>query len=277
MDSGLIDDAFRMLGVSDTEIIARGGQKLVAKGRADSRDVVLKLVAIEGDHAKTALERARREVTLLETVQHDRVVRLASTLTELGNPVAAVAWLEEFIPGADVRQLMGQPWAEDDIVRMAVDVAEALGAIHAQRCVHRDLSASNVRRGTDDRYTVLDPGLARHLAEMPLTGSYQPGTPGYLSPEHVSTLSVTKPVPASDIFCLGLLLYQAATGDLPIPLGADMNAYRDRLRNGQAPPVHVARPDLGDGLAAVIDRCLSRHAARRYLNGSRLSAALEAI
>jgi serine/threonine-protein kinase len=274
VDPALIDEAYQTFELGDPELIVQGGQKLVAKGTTPRGLVVMKLVAIEGAHAHTALERARREVALLGRVHHERVVKLASELAELGEPVAALAWLEDFIEGDDIRVLMGLPWVETDVLHLALDTSEALSAIHAEQCVHRDLSASNVRKGVDGRYTVLDPGLARHLAEMPLTGSFQPGTPGYLSPEHVTTVRVAKPVPASDVFCLGILLYQAATGDLPIPVSADVDGYHERLRNSQAPSVLLARPDLPSGLAAVVDRCLSRHAARRYLNGARLHAAL---
>lgn len=277
MDPALIDDAYRALGLQHPVLVKRGGQKLVARGSTAAGEVVMKLVAIEGAHAVTALERARREVGLLERVDHDRVVKLASALTELGTPVAAVAWLEIFVEGQDVSTLMGLPWDEADLVQLALDGSEALAAIHSEHCVHRDLSAANVRKGVDGRYTVLDPGLARHLADVPLTGSYQPGTPGYLSPEHVSGVPVAKPIPASDVFSLGVLLYQGATGDLPFPVGGDIDGYRNRLRNDQAPPVIVARPDLSGEFAAVIDRCLSRHAARRYLNGASLHLAIQGI
>lgn len=274
LDPALVDDAYKKLGLEDPELLVQGGQKLVAKGSTTAGQVVMKFVAIGGAHADTALERARREVALLDRVRHPRVVKLASGLIEIGAPVAAVAWLEEFIDGDDILTLMGLRWEESDVLQLALDASEALTAIHDERCVHRDLSASNIRKGLDGRYIVLDPGLARHLAEIPLTGSFQPGTPGYLSPEHVSTIRVAKPVPASDVFCLGVLLYQAATGYLPIPVSADVDGYRERLRNHQAPSVLFARPDLEPGLAAVVNRCLSRHAARRYLSGAALHRAL---
>jgi serine/threonine-protein kinase len=139
--------------------------------------------------------------------------------------------------------------------------------LHERDVVHRDLSPSNVRCVTDGRYVIIDPGYARHLARSTITVFGQPGTPGYLSPEH---LSQDGPVPASDIFCVGILMYRALTGDLPIPLAGGIEIYQRALRNGRAPSVALARPDLLPTSVAVVDRCLQTQPARRYLDGAEL-------
>lgn len=150
---------------------------------------------------------------------------------------------------------------------MILDVAAGLSACHDLDVVHRDLSPGNVRRRDNGRFALMDPGFARHLSRTALTGVYQPGTPGFCSPEHVPG---GHPTPASDVFGLGILAFYALTSQLPIPYTGDEGTYWDALRDTSAPRVRSVRPDVPEILAAVIDRCLQRQAARRYLDAGEL-------
>jgi serine/threonine-protein kinase len=129
-----------------------------------------------------------------------------------------------------------------------------------------------VRRRASGRFALMDPGFARHLARTALTGVYQPGTPGYLTPEHVPG---GHPTQASDVFGVGVLAFQALTGALPVTYSGDDAQYFAQLRTGQAPPVRSKRPDVPGHLAAVVDSCLQRQPARRYLDAAELLAELE--
>jgi serine/threonine protein kinase len=82
------------------------------------------------------------------------------------------------------------------------------------------------------------------------------------------------PTPASDIFGIGILGFFALTGQLPVPYEGDEAQYWERLRGGEAPRVQTVRSDLPDDLAAIIDRCLQRQPARRYLDAMELLADL---
>jgi len=270
----LLIEAARAYGATIKHAMRAGGQKLVALVDYEAGTAVLKVARIDQSATDEALKRAHREATLLATISHPNIVKGLTAAVELGRPPHAIAWLEEFLDGQDLRDIVGTPWSWQETSRMALDIASALGALHANQVVHRDLSAGNVRRLTSGVYKVLDPGLARHLNLSAITGLHQPGTPGFLSPEHVQ-LGLT-PSYASDVFVLGILMWLALTGHLPIS-PSDPNEYINRLASGQIPSIAAFRPDLQPNQVAVVDRCLQRQVARRYFDGLEVRAALEGI
>jgi serine/threonine-protein kinase len=275
MEQHLIDTAAEALGVTGLDRLREAGQKLVARAVAAGTDVMFKVIGLDtATNPAEVLERATREAALLADIDHPNLVHMASDLSLIGDPPRAVAWLEEYLDGEDLRDRLGIPWAWSDTLELGLQVARGLEVLHERDVVHRDLSPSNVRCVTDGRYVIIDPGYARHLARSTITVFGQPGTPGYLSPEH---LSQDGPVPASDIFCVGILMYRALTGDLPIPLAGGIEIYQRALRNGRAPSVALARPDLLPTSVAVVDRCLQTQPARRYLDGAELVEGLEAL
>uniref|UniRef100_UPI00130013EE serine/threonine-protein kinase n=1 Tax=Geodermatophilus chilensis TaxID=2035835 RepID=UPI00130013EE len=246
----LLDEVRAALGTSELTPLLSGGQKLVYRGQLESVPVAVKIVQVpETAHAEQVIERARREVELLSTVESPFVVRVLSEAVEIGDRPEAVCWVEELLDGHDMRDLIGEfPWAPAQVWSLVVDTASGLAACHELDVVHRDLSPGNVRQRASGRFVLMDPGFARHLTKTALTGEYQPGTPGYLSPEHVPGGS---PTPASDMFGLGILAFQALTGGLPVVPSGDDAQYFEQLRTGQAPMVQSQRPDVPDDLAAL--------------------------
>lgn len=270
----LLEEVRAALGTSALEPLRVGGQKMVYTSELEGVPCVVKIVPIpDTAHSDEVLERARREVELLSTVESPYVVRVLSEAVEVGDRPEVVCWVEELLDGSDLGDLMDTfPWQPDDVWALIKDVAEGLNACHELDVVHRDLSPGNVRRRSSGRFALMDPGFARHLSKTALTGVYQPGTPGYCSPEHVPG---GHPMPASDIFGLGILAFQALTGRLPVPYNSDEGAYWDALRRADAPVVKTGRADVPDDLADVVDRCLQRQAARRYLNAAELLEELQ--
>jgi serine/threonine-protein kinase len=157
---------------------------------------------------------------------------------------------------------------------MGTEIARGIGAMHAEKVVHRDLSANNVRRRTSGEFVVMDPGWARHLDASRITVGGQPGTPGYVSPEHLNGYSGA-PTPASDVFCVGILMFQALTGQLPIPYTGDLGDYVLRLANVDVQDLSAFRPDLDAAVVALVNKCLHPQPARRFRNGTRLADAIE--
>lgn len=276
MEQSLIDQACAAFEVQEVEKLREGGQKFAAVVTRNSESMVIKVIDLSSSqNVAEILERARRETGLIGDIEHPNVVRLVENIRELGgDPPTGVAWLEEHVPGTDLGDRLRIPWDWIEAKQLGLQVARGLSALHDKNVVHRDLSPNNVRRTPDGDYVILDPGYARHLDRSTLTVFGQPGTPGFLSPEH---LTASGPSPASDVFSVGILMYLALTGDLPIPLTADIAAYQDALRNRQVPSVAVVRPDLSPQAVDVLDKCLNRQPARRYLDGSELAAALEAL
>jgi serine/threonine protein kinase len=272
----LRNQAAGALGVTIVRPLREGGQKAVLEARTrDGRPVALKVVIVDGPHAASARERAKREVEVLAGIDSPFVVAVLSQLVEVGSPTRGVAWLEELLPGEDLGDVIRVRWVWNDAIPLAVSLARGLQAFHSRGVVHRDLSAGNVRRVAVGEYKIIDPGLARHLEKATMTGTFQPGTPGYMSPEHVTPGA--RPIPASDIFSVGVLLYRVLAGAFPVPFNGDFDEYADRLRRADHAALNAVRADLPPEAYEIVERCLSRQSARRYVDGAELLGALGAV
>ncbi|MEM9463878.1 MAG: serine/threonine-protein kinase [Actinomycetota bacterium] len=268
-----IDSAASALGVVVTDRIDKGGQKAVALCERESVQYVLKCVAVDPSAGDHSLERARREVGVLEAISSPHVVSIEDGLLEVPGVESMVAWTEEYIDGDDLTDLAPGGWSWEAVRSMLVDLAVGLSEFHAREVAHRDLSTNNIRQRSSGGWVIIDPGLARFMTMPTLTLYGQHfGTPGFMSPEHVSTAS--RPTNASDVYVLGVIGYLCLTGSLPIPFAGDVAAYVDQLRAGTYQPVEALRPDLDAEARDVIGRCLHRHPARRFLDASELLEAL---
>jgi eukaryotic-like serine/threonine-protein kinase len=275
VDQQLIDDAAAALSVTVVEALKEGGQKTVLLVERAGERFVMKVIAT-GSTLPDALKRATREVELLKSIDHPNVVKVASDLMELGETPDGVAWLEEHLDGEDLSDALTERWDWDATKAMALDVARGLSAMHDVKVVHRDLSTNNIRQVTDGRYVVMDPGYARHTEKSQLTGHGQPGTPGFLSPEHLQAYSGA-PTAASDVFCVGILMQLALTTELPIPYTGNQGDYAARLAAVTVNDIETARTDLDAPVLEAVRRCLHPQPARRFRNGSRLADALEQL
>jgi len=270
----LLDDACAALGVTVSRPLQDGGQKRVyVVSDPNNEESVLKLIDLNAAGDPAALERARREVSLLRSIDHPNVVKVTSDLTQVGDPVQAVAWLEELLDGADLRHSLGTPWNADQLFDLGVALASGLGALHDQDVIHRDLSSGNVRCLTNGDFKVMDPGFAKHTLRSGITVGGQPGTPGFMTPEHIQAYSGA-PTPASDVFACAALVYLAATGAIAVPYKGDDAEYMRRLRTATHVPLKDLRNDLPQPLIDVVERALHAQPARRYRNGNALEAAL---
>lgn len=273
----MIQLALDELEVSDLGAVgAVGGQKAVRKVSDGTRDLVMKVIALTPS-APDALRRAEREVDLLAKLTSPHIVRVESTLRELGEPAVAAAWLEEYLDGEDLTALLGTPWAWDDTAQLGYQISHGLAAGHEVGVIHRDLSSNNVRRLSDGTFKVLDFGFARHTLLSGITVAGQPGTRGFLSPEHLNSYS-GGPMPSSDVFCVGILLFSALTGQLPIPWTGDDDDYLRRLAAVRlSADLATVRPDLTPPQAALVMRCLHPQPARRFITAARLRDAIGAV
>lgn len=265
-----------MAGVSLLGEVAVGGQKSVFEARrADGSLVILKVVDLAVAPDPAALERAKREVGLLNELDSAHVVRGLSPLHSIGTPSRAICWLEERLEGDDLRAMEGV-WLEDRLRCLAADIAAGIGALHERHIVHRDLSPGNVMCLPSGRFVVIDPGTAKHSLLTGITIGGQPGTRGFMSPEHIQSYSGA-PTAASDVFAAGALVYFAATGGSPVPYKGDDAEYISRLRTASHRPLAEARPDLSSGLVDIVERALHAQPARRFRNGRAMRDALDLL
>jgi serine/threonine protein kinase len=275
-DENLIMEAVQMLGCLDKGAIgAVGGQKAVRLVELDGQSLVLKVISVDFASEET-LKRAEREVKLLTELACLNVVKVASPLIELGSPVHGAAWLEEYLDGNDLTASLGAQWSWSDARDMATQISKGVAAGHEKGVIHRDLSANNIRKLSDGTYKVLDFGFAKHTLQSGITVAGQPGTYRFLSPEHLNSYS-GGPMPASDVFQIGILLYYALAGALPFPFDGNDADYFRRLQGSDYIRLQTVRADLSPQVIALVERMLHPQPARRFLNGKRLAEALEAI
>jgi serine/threonine protein kinase len=263
------------------EPIFVGGQKRVfLAAESDGTEVVLKVVSLRRGSSQPVdhvLLRAVREVELLANIDSPNVVSVRSSIVNIGveGSPHAVAWIEEYLDGEDLIDVLPPSvdlWVWDQTADMISGVARGLNELHRRRVVHRDLKPANIRKKSNGTWVVMDPGWGRHLEEDSITGVFQPGTRGYLTPEHAPG---AKPDTASDIFGLGLLSWHALTGTPPISASVSNEESFRFLTREQMPSLRNYRDDLPDGAYRMVDRMLQRMPARRFLDAAELLAYIE--
>lgn len=161
------------------------------------------------------------------------------------------------------------PWPEAAAVLRPV--VEAVAYLHTHGVIHRDLKSHNVKVTPGGRVTLLDFGIAKELDARGLTtGGAVPGTPEYLSPEQVRGQT---PDARSDVWALGVLLYELLTGDVPFQAPSTFNLFERIARGEYAPPSARVRsvPPEAD---AVVARCLRPDPAARFADAGALLRAL---
>ncbi|HMC83572.1 MAG TPA: protein kinase, partial [Candidatus Polarisedimenticolia bacterium] len=266
------------------EEIGRGGMGVVYKAldTALDRQVALKVLPLEATSDPDRLERFRREAKAVAALNHPGIVTIYSVEEAEGIHFLTM----ELVSGKTLHELIpegGLPL--ERIFQIAIPLAEALSAAHERGIVHRDLKPSNVVVTGEGRVKVLDFGLAKLLTtrEGYPEGSLPPtrtlatgegtvlGTVPYMSPEQVAGKAVDH---RSDIFSLGIILYEMAVGKRPFSANSSAELASAILRDRPA-SVSDIRPDLPGHLGWVIRRCLEKDPRRRYQSALDISNELE--
>jgi len=239
------------------------------------RRVVLKRL-----HRGADREAALAEARSLSAVEHPNVCPLFDVIED-----GAETWLVmPRVEGESLRQLVAHgPLPIPLVLSIGAQVADGLEAAHRLGIVHRDLKPANVMVSPDGRVRILDFGLARATRGEPGKGDSDPartaprGTIPYMAPEQFEAGRVT---PASDIFALGILLYEAASGFHPFrqPVAAAEPGMLQRsIRFHEPEPLGRRRLEAPDALATLVDRCLAKVPEARPPSAAHVAEALRAI
>jgi serine/threonine-protein kinase len=154
---------------------------------------------------------------------------------------------------------------------MCARVADALHFAHQRGVIHRDIKPANiVFDQRTRRVRVMDFGVARLENSRATRTGIILGSPSYMAPEQLDGRPVTA---QSDVFSLGVTLFQLLTGTLPFRSDS-IPGLMQKIAIERHPPLNVVRPDLPDCLAAIIDRALEKNPARRYASGAEMAQAL---
>ena len=236
--------------------LGRGGSGSVwlARDERTGLDVALKIVPREGKRAS----RAAREAEAAARLRHERCVRAY----DFGGDAGHVYIAYEYVQGRTMREALRAGGLTDaDAVEAAAQVLDGLAHAHGRGIVHRDVKPSNVLVAEGDELNVklLDFGLAQFDEADTLTAVGDvPGTLAYISPERLRGGEAT---PASDVWAVGVLLWEALAGRHPF-WGLPLPSVAAAIEAG-APPLRSERPDLSRRLAAAVDAALSVDASRR--------------
>ncbi|HZW89773.1 MAG TPA: serine/threonine-protein kinase, partial [Myxococcaceae bacterium] len=268
--------------------VARGGMGAVY----EATDVILRsrvaLKVLEGRITAdpAAMERFRREVLLARRVSHPNVCRvyeLYEATTASGTPVSFLTM--EFLDGETLATRLSREgrFTSSQALPLVQQMCEGLAAAHAEGVIHRDFKSSNVmlvpRAGESatgsTRVVITDFGVARALEERRGTealtgGAGFLGTPEYMAPEQVTGGEIS---PATDVYALGVVLYQMVTGALPFTGDTPM-AIAVRRIDTAPPRPDLAAPGLDPRWSRAILRCLDRDPRHRFQRAPDVAAAL---
>jgi TolB-like protein/Tfp pilus assembly protein PilF/predicted Ser/Thr protein kinase len=246
------------------------------------REVALKVLPSEMAEDPERLDRFRREAMMLASLDHPGVVGVYSVEESEGRHFLTM----QLVEGESLDRVITEGgMAADEVLEIGSEVAEALAAAHDRGIVHRDLKPANVMVAGDGRVKVLDFGLAKVAvpqADGPLDSEMETdlhtrqgvimGTAPYMSPEQVSGRPVDS---RTDVFSLGIMLYEMASGKRPFR-GRSTAELGSAILRDTPPSLTTVRAGLPDGLMRVIERCLEKDPESRYPSMREVHSALKA-
>jgi serine/threonine-protein kinase len=256
--------------------IGRGAMGVVYLGRdtAINRMVALKAIPLASEFSDTELEEARvrffREAETAGRLNHPSIV----TIYDVGEEAGLAYIAMEYLKGHHLSEYASSSRLLEPrkVIELIARTADALGFAHKQQVVHRDIKPANLMYdGTTDVLKITDFGIARISGAGTTRTGIVLGTPSFMSPEQLEGRTVTG---HSDLFSLGVSLFQLLTGQLPFAADS-MTGLMQQIAEAPHPPLRAFRPDLPACVETVIDRALAKNPDARFDSGAQMAAALE--
>jgi serine/threonine-protein kinase len=241
-----------------------------------NRVVAIKTMALSQEFDESELadvkERFFREAETAGRLNHANIVTMYDAGEE--HDLAYIAM--EFLKGRDLVPYTkaGALLEQSKVTSIVARVADALSYAHGNNVVHRDIKPANIMYEPEsDQVKVTDFGIARITDSSRTKTGMVLGTPSYMSPEQLAGKKIDG---RSDIFSLGVTLYQMVSGHLPFE-GDSMAQLMFRIANEPHPDVRTYNPDVPAALAAIIDRALAKDISVRYQTGQEMARDLRAL
>jgi tRNA A-37 threonylcarbamoyl transferase component Bud32 len=238
------------------------------------REVAIKVPKFSGPEAHQAVARQRflREARAAAPIRHEHVCPIHDVGEHDGLPYVVMA----YVAGKSLAERLADGQRFEDVreaVALARQVAEALAVVHGHGLIHRDLKPGNILLDRDGQAVLTDFGLARSRddSEHLTADGTLLGTPAYMAPEQASP-TLGPAGPWTDVYSLGVVVYQMVTGRLPFE-GPSLEVIYQIVHEPPPPPSRF-RADLDPGLEAAILKAMARPASERYPSGRELADAL---
>jgi len=266
-ETGSQIDSFRI-----DEPIAKSGMASIfrATDTRDGRIVALKIPHPDMEADPILSDRFKREADIGERLNHPNVMRVFG-----GEKHSRIYMVMEWCPGRLLRQILDEGrLPQDRAIRIAIEILKALDYIHTNGVVHRDLKPENIMVDENDHIKLIDFGIAGDTASRRLTYANftsMLGTPNYIAPEQVKG---KRGDGRTDLYSMGVILYEMLTGKLPFTGPTPLAAMNDRLLNHPLPP-RVADPSVSPQLQEIIYRALERDPKNRYATAQEFIRDLE--
>ena len=253
--------------------VARTGMATLFKATdmRDGRPVAIKVPHAEMEADPVLLERFRREQEIGQELDHPGVVK-----TFDGEERSRLYMVIEWVDGRLLRAILNEErkLPIERAVNFALQILDALDTMHKHGVVHRDLKPENIMVDAEDRIKLIDFGIAlredaRRLTFVDMSPTL--GTPDYISPEQVKGQRGDQ---RSDIYSLGVMLYEMLTGEPPYTGPNPLAVMNERLMHDPE-PARKRRPEISPELNEVLNRALERDPRRRYQTASEMAWELE--
>lgn len=264
----LLSDRYRI----DRRLAVGGmGTVYVATDERLGREVAVKVLKEELAHDERFVERFRREARAAGALTHPNV----ANVYDFAQDGERHYMVMELVRGRDLARVLREESPLDPArsALITAQIARALQHAHAAGVVHRDIKPANVIVEEDDRAKVTDFGIARAVGDSTLTATGSVlGTAHYISPEQASGAEIG---PASDIYSLGIVLYEMLTGSLPFT-GDSAIGVAMRHVSDEVPAPSALNPEVSRELDEVVAHATAKEPARRFADAGALATAVEA-
>jgi serine/threonine protein kinase len=261
-------DHYRIEGVA-----ARSGMASIYRGTdtRTGRPVAIKIPHPEMEADPQFYDRFQREQEIGKKLDHPNVVKVI-----VDEDRSRLYMVSEWVEGRLLRQLLNEikKLPPERAIKIALGICNALDYIHSQGVAHRDLKPENIMVDSEDNVKLIDFGIAANAGSRRLTFAKLTeamGTPDYISPEQVKG---GRGDARSDIYALGVMLYEMLTGRIPFIGPNPFVIMNDRLLNNPIPPREID-PEISPQLQEIIYRAIERDPKRRYASAREFAKDLE--